>query len=135
MTDLMPETIFSKIIAKQIPAKVQYEDERYIVIHDIQPAAPVHLLVIPKKPIATLNDLTPGDAELVGGMFLVARELMKKLGHKDYRTVFNCGAGAQQSVFHLHLHVLAGRSFTWPPGGWQTSCCGRPALPAPGSLG
>ncbi len=112
----MPETIFSKIIAKQIPAKIQYEDEKYIVIHDIQPAAPVHLLVIPKKPIATLNDLTPGDAELVGGMFLVARELMHKLGHRDYRTVFNCGAGAQQSVFHLHLHVMAGRAFTWPPG-------------------
>jgi len=112
----MPETIFSKIIAKQIPAKIQYEDEKYIVIHDIQPAAPVHLLVIPKKPIATLNDLTAGDAELVGGAFLVAQKVMKELGHSDYRTVFNCGAGAQQSVFHLHLHVLAGRAFTWPPG-------------------
>ena len=112
----MEETIFAKIISKKIPAKLEFEDDRYIAIHDIQPAAPVHLLVIPKQPIATLNDLTPGDAELVGGMFLVARELMKKLGHKDYRTVFNCGAGAQQSVFHLHLHVLAGRAFTWPPG-------------------
>ena len=112
----MEETIFSKIIAKKIPAKVEFEDDRYIAIHDIQPAAPAHLLVIPKKPIPTLNDLTLADAELVGGMFLVARELMRKLGHKDYRTVFNCGAGAQQSVFHLHLHVLAGRSFTWPPG-------------------
>ena len=112
----MAETIFSKIIAKQIPAKIEFEDDRYIAIHDIQPAAPVHLLVIPKKPIATLNDLTPGDAELIGGMFLVARELMQKLGRQDYRTVFNCGAGAQQSVFHLHLHVLAGRAFTWPPG-------------------
>ncbi len=112
----MEETIFSKIIAKKIPAKVEYEDDRCIAIHDIEPAAPVHLLVIPKKPIATLNDLSPGDAELVGSLFLVARELMHKLGHKDYRTVFNCGAGAQQSVFHLHLHVLAGRKFTWPPG-------------------
>ena len=112
----MEETIFSKIIAKKIPAKIEFEDDRYIAIHDIQPAAPAHLLVIPKKSIPTLNDLTPADAELVGGMFLVARELMRKLGHKDYRTVFNCGAGAQQSVFHLHLHVLAGRSFTWPPG-------------------
>jgi len=110
------ETIFAKIIAKKIPAKLEFEDDRYIAIHDIQPAAPVHLLVIPKKAIATLNDLTPADADMVGGMFLVARELMKKLGHKDYRTVFNCGAGAQQSVFHLHLHVLAGRAFTWPPG-------------------
>ena len=112
----MEDTIFAKIISKKIPAKLEFEDDRYIAIHDIQPAAPVHLLVIPKKPIPTLNDLTPGDAELVGGMFLVARELMHKLGHKDYRTVFNCGAGAQQSVFHIHLHVLAGRPFTWPPG-------------------
>src|SRR5215213_4010534 len=112
----MPETIFSKIIARQIPAKVAYEDERYIVIHDVQPQAPVHLLVIPKKEIATLNDLEPDDAELVGVMFLIAKRVMNELGHTDYRTVFNCGRGAQQSVFHLHLHVLAGRSFTWPPG-------------------
>jgi histidine triad (HIT) family protein len=112
----MPETIFSKIIAKQIPAKIAYEDERYIAIHDIQPAAPVHILVIPKKPIATLNDLEPGDAGLVGGLFLLAKRIMGEMGHRDYRTVFNCGAGAQQSVFHLHLHVLAGRPFTWPPG-------------------
>src|SRR5918992_3088196 len=99
----MPDTIFSKIIAKQIPAKIQYEDDKYIVIHDIQPAAPVHLLVIPKKPIATLNDLTPADAELVGGLFLLAKRLMNGLGHSDYRTVFNCGAEAQQSVFHIPL--------------------------------
>ncbi len=112
----MPETIFSKIIAKQIPAKVAYEDERYIAIHDIQPQAPVHLLVIPKREIATLNDLTPADAETVGGLFLVAKKLMADLGHRDYRTVFNCGPGAQQSVFQLHLHVLAGRPFSWPPG-------------------
>lgn len=112
----MEETIFSRIIAKKIPARIEFEDNRYIAIHDIQPAAPVHILIIPKKPIPTLNDLTPDDAELVGGMFLVARELMQKLGRKDYRTVFNCGAGAQQSVFHLHMHVLAGRAFTWPPG-------------------
>jgi histidine triad (HIT) family protein len=112
----MAETIFSKIIARQIPAKIEHEDDNYIVIHDIQPAAPVHLLVIPKREIATLNDLKPQDADLVGGMFLVAQKVMRELGHSDYRTVFNCGAGAQQSVFHLHLHVLAGRSFTWPPG-------------------
>ena len=110
------ETLFQKIIARKIPAKVAYEDANYIAIHDIQPQAPVHVLVIPKKPIPTLNDLTDGDAELIGGMFLVAKKLMNDLGHRDYRTVFNCGAGAQQSVFHLHLHVLAGRAFTWPPG-------------------
>ena len=112
----MPDTIFSKIIARQIPAKIVHEDDRYIAIHDIQPQAPVHLLLIPKKSIATLNDLAPGDVELVGGLFLLAGQLMKQLGHSDYRTVFNCGAGAQQSVFHLHLHVLAGRPFSWPPG-------------------
>jgi histidine triad (HIT) family protein len=109
-------TLFEKIIARQIPAKIAHEDDKYIVIHDIQPAAPVHVLVIPKRVIPTLNDLQPGDAELAGGMFLVAARLMAEMGITDYRTVFNCGAGAQQSVFHLHLHVLAGRAFTWPPG-------------------
>ncbi len=112
----MEETLFQKIIARKIPAKIEFEDDRYIVIHDIQPQAPVHLLVIPKKPIPTLNDLADADAPLVGGLFLVARNVMKQLGHADYRTVFNCGKGAQQSVFHIHLHVLAGRPFTWPPG-------------------
>jgi len=112
----MEPTLFEKIIARKIPAKIAYEDEKYIVIHDIKPAAPVHLLVIAKKVIPTLNALQPADAELVGGMFLVAKKLMAELGHTDYRTVFNCGPGAQQSVFHLHLHILAGREFTWPPG-------------------
>ena len=107
------ETLFTKIIARQVPAKIAHEDDRYIVIHDIQPQAPVHLLVIPKKPIPSLNDLEAGDAELVGGMFLVAQKVMQGMGHRDYRTVFNCGAGAQQTVFHLHLHVLAGRAFSW----------------------
>jgi len=112
----MIETLFTKIIARQIPAKIVYEDERYIVIHDINPQAPVHLLVIPRKVIPTLNDLTEQDGELVGGMFLLAAKLMGGLKYKDYRTVFNCGPGAQQSVFHVHLHVLAGRPFIWPPG-------------------
>lgn len=112
----MAETIFAKIINKTIPAKIAYEDENYIAIHDIQPAAPTHILVIPKRAIATLNDLSPADAGLVGGMFLTAQKVMRDLGHSDYRTVINCGAGAQQSVFHLHLHVLAGRPFSWPPG-------------------
>lgn len=112
----MEKTLFEKIIDRQIPAKIAFEDEKYIVIHDITPQAPVHVLVIPKKPIPTLNDLGPTDADLIGGMFLVAGQVMKQLGHTDYRTVFNCGKGAQQTVFHLHLHVLAGRAFTWPPG-------------------
>ncbi len=112
----MAQTLFEKIIARQIPAKIEYEDDKYIVIHDIQPQAPAHVLVIPKKVIPTLNDIAAGDAELVGGMFQVASRVMKSLGYTDFRTVFNCGPGAQQTVFHLHLHVLAGRSFTWPPG-------------------
>ena len=112
----MEDSIFTKIIKREIPAEIVFEDDWYIVVKDVAPQAPVHLLVIPKKPIATLNDVTDADAELVGGMFLLASGVMKKLGHSDFRTVFNCGAGAQQSVFHLHLHVLAGRSFKWPPG-------------------
>jgi histidine triad (HIT) family protein len=110
------ESLFAKIIARQIPAKIAHEDDRYIAIYDISPQAPVHLLIIPKKQIPTLNDLQAGDEALVGGMFILAQQLMKQLGHSDYRTVFNCGRGAQQTVFHLHLHVLAGRAFTWPPG-------------------
>lgn len=112
----MPESIFTKIVEKKIPAKIAYEDERYIAIHDINPQAPVHLLVVPKRLIATLSDLQPADAELIGGMYLVAAKLMKDLGHAEYRTVFNCGPGAGQTVYHIHLHVLAGRPFGWPPG-------------------
>jgi histidine triad (HIT) family protein len=112
----MSDSIFTKIISRQIPARIAYEDDTYIAIHDISPQAPVHLLVIPKKPIATLNDLDPGDAAMVGGMFPLASKLVHELGYTDFRTVFNCGPGAQQTVFHLHLHVLAGRPFTWPPG-------------------
>ncbi len=109
-------TIFERIIAGEIPAKIAYQDDQCIAIHDINPQAPVHLLVIPRKVIPTLNDLTEADAPLVGHLFVVAKKLMNDLGHKDFRTVFNCGPGAQQTVFHLHLHVLAGRDFTWPPG-------------------
>lgn len=112
----MPESIFTKIIERKIPAKIAYEDERYIAIHDVNPQAPIHLLVVPKRLIPTLNDLQPGDAELVGGIYLVAAKLMKDLGQSDYRTVFNCGPGAGQTVFHIHLHVLAGRPLGWPPG-------------------
>ena len=112
----MSETLFTKIIARQIPAKIAYEDARYIAIHDLHPQAPVHLLVIPKKVIASLNDLSAEDEALAGGLILLGARLMKEMGHSDYRTVFNCGSGAGQTVFHLHLHVMAGRPFTWPPG-------------------
>jgi histidine triad (HIT) family protein len=112
----MAESIFTKIINREIPAKIAYEDADYIAIHDIDPKAPVHLLVIPKREIATLNDVQPGDEALIGGMIMVAQKLMKDMGHTDYRTVVNCGAQAGQSVFHLHMHVLAGRVMRWPPG-------------------
>ncbi len=112
----MEESIFAKIIARKVPAKIEYEDENYIVIQDIKPAAPVHVLVIPKRQIPSLNDIKDEDAKLVGGCYLVAKNVMKKMGQSDYRTVFNCGAMAQQTVFHLHLHVMAGRQFSWPPG-------------------
>ena len=113
----MEETLFQKIIARKIPAKIAYEDDRYIAIHDISPQAPVHLLVIPKKVIPTLNELQPGDAELVGGMFLVAQRPDAADGpHAITGRCSTAAPGAQQTVFHLHLHVLAGRPFTWPPG-------------------
>jgi histidine triad (HIT) family protein len=112
----MAESLFTKIAEKKIPAKIAYEDADYIAIHDINPQAPVHLLIIPKRLIPTLNDLQPSDAGLVGGMFLLAKRLTAELGYSDYRTVFNCGSQAGQSVFHIHLHVLAGRPMGWPPG-------------------
>ena len=112
----MSKTLFQKIVDREIPAKIVFEDDRAIVVHDISPQAPVHVLVIPKKVIPTLNDVEEGDRDLVGGLFVTARKIMSELGHTDYRTVFNCGAGAQQTIFHLHLHVLAGRAFPWPPG-------------------
>ena len=110
------QTLFEKIIARQIPAAFEHEDEVCVAIRDIRPQAPVHLLVIPRKPIPTLNDVTTEDAATVWHLYLVAAEIMRRLGHADYRTVFNCGEGAGQEVFHLHLHVLAGRPFSWPPG-------------------
>lgn len=109
-------TLFERIIAREVPAKILHEDEQCIAISDISPQAPLHALVIPRRVIATLNDLTESDAPLVGHLFLVAAKIAKDAGYDDYRTVFNCGPGAQQTVFHLHLHVLAGRDFTWPPG-------------------
>ena len=112
----MSDCLFCRIISGEIKASIVYEDDRIVAFNDVNPQAPTHVLIVPRRHIATLNDLTPQDRELVGGMFLVAAEMMKKLGQRDYRTVFNCGPGAQQSVFHIHLHVLAGRRFTWPPG-------------------
>ena len=111
------ETIFTKIINKEISADIIYEDELALVFKDIQPQAPTHLLIIPKKPIPKLSDASPEDQELLGHLMLVAGEVSRMLELDDtFRLVTNNGANAGQSVFHLHLHLLSGRSLNWPPG-------------------
>jgi len=113
----MSETIFTKIINREIPADIVYEDDLCLAFRDINPRAPIHLLVIPKKPLATLADVGTDDQEMLGHLLVVANIVAEKEGVSDaFRLVLNNGAGAGQEVFHLHLHVLAGRSFTWPPG-------------------
>jgi histidine triad (HIT) family protein len=111
------ETIFTKIINKEIPADIIYEDELALVFKDIQPQAPTHLLIIPKKPIPKLSDASPEDQELLGHLMLVAGKVSRMLELDDtFRLVTNNGANAGQSVFHLHLHLLSGRPLNWPPG-------------------
>lgn len=114
----MTDCLFCKIVAGDIPAETVYEDEHVLAFRDIGPQAPTHVLVIPKKHIATLNDLQVDDAELVGQMMLAAKAIAAQEGisEEGYRTVFNCNAGAGQTVFHIHLHVLGGRPMNWPPG-------------------
>lgn len=110
-------TIFSKIIAREIPAKIVYEDELCLAFHDVNPQAPTHVLLIPKKEIPRLVDAQPEDAALMGHLLLTANKIAKQLGVGDaFRLAVNNGADAGQSVFHLHLHILAGRAFKWPPG-------------------
>lgn len=110
-------TIFSKIIAREIPADIVYEDELCLAFRDVNPQAPVHVLVIPKKEIARLVDASREDQALLGHLMLAACKVARKLGVADaFRVVVNNGAGVGQSVFHVHLHVLAGRGFRWPPG-------------------
>lgn len=110
-------TIFKKIIDKQIPADIVYEDEQCLAFRDISPQAPTHFLVIPKKEIASLQQLTAADEPLIGHLFVVVREVAERLGLSNgYRTVINCGRDGGQTVDHLHIHVLAGRSLSWPPG-------------------
>jgi histidine triad (HIT) family protein len=114
----MADCLFCKIIAREIPAKILHEDDSLIVIQDINPQAPLHALVIPRRHIATLNDLATQDDGLVGNMVRQAARIARERGFHDggYRTVFNCNRDAGQTVFHIHLHVLAGRALTWPPG-------------------
>ncbi len=113
----MTETIFAKIIRREIPADVVYEDDRCLAFRDVNPQAPVHILVVPKQPIARLIDAGENDEALLGHLLLVANQVAADHGIGEaFRVVVNNGAGVGQSVFHLHLHILGGRSFTWPPG-------------------
>jgi histidine triad (HIT) family protein len=113
----MMATIFDKIIAKEIPATIIYEDEDVLAFEDINPQAPVHFLVIPKKAIATINDITEADHALVGKLSWVAAQIAKKQGFAvdGFRTVMNCNEYGGQTVYHIHLHVLAGKPLGWPP--------------------
>jgi histidine triad (HIT) family protein len=114
----MTSCLFCKIVNKEIPADVVHQNDAVVAFRDIKPVTPTHVLVIPRKHIVGMHDLTRGDAELVGEVFLAARDVAEKLGlhPKGYRVVVNNGADAGQSVFHLHVHVLAGRPMAWPPG-------------------
>jgi|SRR5689334_8094848 len=112
------DCLFCKIAAKQIPAKFLYEDDDLFVIGDINPQAPLHALVIPRQHVGSLNELSPAQDALIGKMTRRAAAVAREHGYADrgYRTVFNTNAEAGQTVFHIHLHVLGGRSMTWPPG-------------------
>ena len=114
----MADCLFCRIIRKEIPASVVYEDDRLLVFNDINPQAPLHALVVPKRHIASLNDLSSSDDGIVGEMVRCAAAVARDKGYADrgYRTVFNTNAEAGQTVFHIHLHVLAGRGLSWPPG-------------------
>jgi histidine triad (HIT) family protein len=114
---VLQDNIFLKILDKSIPARVIHEDEHCIAFHDVNPQAPVHFLIIPRKVIRTHADFAPEDQALLGHLHLVAAQLATKLGISDgYRLIINCKEPAGQTVPHLHLHMLGGRNFSWPPG-------------------
>jgi histidine triad (HIT) family protein len=110
--------LFCRIISGEIPSAKVYEDDQLMAFTDITPQAPLHVLIVPRKHIATLNELTPDDDGLVGAMTRTAAAIAKSNGYdaSGFRTVFNCNADAGQAVFHIHLHLLAGRTLAWPPG-------------------
>lgn len=114
----MTGCLFCRIIAGEIPATIVYQDDRLVAIKDINPQAPGHTLIMPRRHIATLNDLSAADDALVGEMVRRAAAIAGEQGFSErgYRTVFNCNAEAGQTVFHIHLHVLGGRKLSWPPG-------------------
>ena len=111
-------TIFQKIIDREIPAKIVFEDDKCLAFHDVNPQAPTHVLLIPKQPVESIDALADADAALLGHMWLVVRDLARQLGLAEdgYRVVVNCGADGGQTVDHLHFHLLGGRSLAWPPG-------------------
>jgi histidine triad (HIT) family protein len=115
---VMTDCIFCKIAAGQIPAAMLYDDGEVLVFRDINPEASVHLLIIPRRHIPTLNDLTEADAALIGRLYLAGKQVAAKLGvaESGYRMVTNCNRDAGQIVFHVHMHLLAGREMGWPPG-------------------
>ena len=113
----MADTIFAKIIRREIPARIEYEDERCLAFHDVAPQAPVHLLVIPKEPLSSLATVSAADSPLLGHLVRVATQLAERLELANgYRLVINCGPDGGQTVDHLHIHLLGGRSLGWPPG-------------------
>ena len=113
----MSKTLFEKIIDREIPGDIIHEDEHCIAFRDINPGAPLHVLVVPRKPIPKLVDATAEDQVLLGHLMLTCNKIAADAGYADaFRVAINNGAGAGQSVFHLHLHVLGGRPFKWPPG-------------------
>jgi histidine triad (HIT) family protein len=114
----MADCLFCKVVAREIPARIVYEDEELLVFEDIRPQAPTHVLIIPKAHVATVNDLDPSHDSLVGTITRRAASVARERGFAEqgYRLVWNCNAGAGQTVFHIHLHLLGGRTFSWPPG-------------------
>ena len=114
----MADCLFCKIVAGQIPATIVFQDDHVVAFRDITPRAPTHVLIVPRRHIASLNDLVADDDALVGEMVRAAATIARKEGLADrgYRTVFNCNADAGQTVFHIHLHLLGGRVMAWPPG-------------------
>ena len=111
------KTIFKKIIDREIPAKIVYEDDHCLAFEDINPQAPTHVIVIPKREIVSVDDISAEDEVVVGHLFVAMRQIAEQLGLSDgYRVVTNCGANAGQEVMHLHFHLIGGRKFTWPPG-------------------
>ncbi len=114
----MSDCLFCKIINSEIPAKILYENDHVLAFHDVNPQAPFHVLIIPKNHIATINDIDEKHKEEIANLFLAAKEIAKQQGFADdgYRVVMNCNALAGQTVFHIHLHMLAGRAMSWPPG-------------------